>query len=186
MGLLVEEVGSHAFLGYDIHALGAYLHLHPLPYGRHHGGLQRLVAVGLGGGNPVAEAAGVGFKLRGDEGVDLEAFRLLFLFWNAGEDDAHGVEVINLVKLHPFALHFLPAAVHRLDTCLDGVFVAVGIKHLAYFVCDAALQLVLGAHILVDECGYLVVLVWVGVFHHQLFKFCFDGVEPQPVCQRDV
>ncbi len=58
--LFVEEVGGHAFLGDEVHALGAYLHLHPLADGGHDGGLKRLVAVGFGGGNPVAEAGGVG------------------------------------------------------------------------------------------------------------------------------
>lgn len=91
VSFLVEEVGRHTFFGDGVHAVGADLDFHPPADGSHDGGLEALVAVVLGVGDPVAEPVGVGIELLRDEGVDAEAFLFLFLAGYVVEDDAHGV-----------------------------------------------------------------------------------------------
>lgn len=90
---LVAPVGRDTALGYGVHALGANLHLDPPPLGRD-GRVERLVAVRLGDGYPVAHAVGVGRVEVGDDGVDRPAEPLLIL-QRAVDDDADGEDVVD-------------------------------------------------------------------------------------------
>ena len=43
----VSPVGSHTTLGHLVHALGAYLHLHPFLFRTEHGDMQTLITIRL-------------------------------------------------------------------------------------------------------------------------------------------
>ena len=57
--VLIFPVRGKTLLGDVVHAVGADLHLNPLPVLAHKRVVERLIAVGLGVGHPVAEARGV-------------------------------------------------------------------------------------------------------------------------------
>ena len=186
MRLFVEEVRRHAFLGYGVHALRAYLHLHPAPYGGHHGGLQALVAVVLGVCYPVAETRGVRRELARNEGIDLEALLFFLLTRHPLEDDAHGVKVEYLVEVNVLVLNLLPAAVYALHPRFQRILVALFVEHLPHGCHEALLQLLAGAGRGGYLGFYLGVFVGVGVAHHQLLKFCLYVIQSQTVRQRYV
>ena len=51
---LVSPVGSESLLGDIVHSLTTYLYLDPLCIGSQYGEMESLIAVALGGGEPVA------------------------------------------------------------------------------------------------------------------------------------
>ncbi len=142
--LLVGPMGGNPLVGHLVHELGADLHLHRHPVRPHQGGVQGLVAVGLGDGDVILEATGA----RLVEAVHLAKYPV------AGIDilhlDPEGVDIHHLMKLQLFFLHLvvdgeevLLAAAHLgLDTrlpqtplnfALDGVddlaAIAAGTAH---------------------------------------------------------
>ena len=52
----VLPMGGKSTLRYIVHAARAYLYFYPFSIGPHHGKVERLVAIGLGRTNPVADA----------------------------------------------------------------------------------------------------------------------------------
>ncbi|KAF1031801.1 MAG: hypothetical protein GAK34_03660 [Delftia tsuruhatensis] len=96
---LVEPMGGHAGLGDDVHFLGADLELDVHARGAHQRGVQRLVAIVLGNGDVVLEAARHGL-------VHLvqHAQRRVAID-NARQDDAKAVDVRHLGKAQLVLLH---------------------------------------------------------------------------------
>ena len=131
----------------------------------------------------------------GEDGVNFEAFFFfslsVFLIGHAfvafdGEDDAHGVEVVDFIEGDAFVLHLLPAGVDGFDASFDFVAVAGGVEHLAERFGEAVFEFFGGAGGGGDFGRYFVIGFGVGVFHDQLFEFGFDVVETKPVGEGDV
>ena len=114
---LVAPVGSQTAFGYLVHALGAYLHFHPLLLGSQHGDVQAFVAVGLGHTQPVAQTFGVGLIHVGHDGEGLPALHLL-LFECRIDDDTDGKQVVNTLEVTLLLLHLLPDGVDGLCAAL--------------------------------------------------------------------
>ena len=103
---LVLPVGGEPFLRDLVHALRANLHLHPAVIRAEHGGLQRLVPVRLGHGNPVPQALWVGRVLVGHDRVSPPAIGLL-LRPGTVEDETNGEDVVYLLELHLLLTHLV-------------------------------------------------------------------------------
>ena len=115
---LIAPVGSHTALGNLVHALGTYLHLHPLLLRTQDGDVERLVAIRLRHAEPVAQALGIGLIHIGDDRIGLPALHLLLLFRTV-DDDADGEEVVYALEAALLLVHLLPDAVDRLRAALD-------------------------------------------------------------------
>ena len=99
--LLVGPVGGDALVGHLIHELGADLHLHRHPVRPHQGGVQGLVAIALGNGDVVLEAAGAGLV----EAVHLPKHPVTGVY--VLHPDAEGVDIHHLMELQLFLLHLV-------------------------------------------------------------------------------
>ena len=119
--MLVFPVRGESPFGDVLHALGADLHLDPYAVGPHHGRMQRLVAVGLGHRDPVAQPVGFrGVDVR-DGGVYLPALGLFRGERQRLEHDADGKQVVYLLEGDLFALHLAPYRVDALHPPRDFV-----------------------------------------------------------------
>ena len=121
---LIAPVSGDTSLGHGIHTLRADLYLHPATAACRHGGVQRLVAVGLGDGHPVAHTLGVGRVAVANDRIDRPA-ELLLQLTLAVDDDAQGEDVVNTLERHVLLTHLVPDRVNRLGAALD-VIVKVG------------------------------------------------------------
>ena len=113
---LVFPVGGDAVFRIAVHVPGADLHLKGDGLPPDDGGVQALVAVGLGGGDVVLEPVGQRMVHVMDEAQRGVAFR------DVVEDDAHGVDVVNFLKILLLHEHFAVDAVNALDPVADGGF----------------------------------------------------------------
>ncbi len=100
-----------------VHRVGPDLDLERLAVERDHGRVQRLVQVVLGDGDVVVELAGD----RPPQGVDDAQRRVAVA--DVLDQEADGVDVVDLAELRALALHLLPDAVDvlgaALELCLD-------------------------------------------------------------------
>ena len=98
------------------------------PVGPHHGRMQRLVAVGLGHRDPVAQPVGFrGVDVR-DGGVYLPALGLFRGERQRLEHDADGKQVVYLLEGDLFALHLAPYRVDALYPPRDFVVDVVAVE----------------------------------------------------------
>ena len=84
--------------------------------------MEGLIAVGLGVGEPVAEALGVRGVYLGECGVDAVALVDLFGAILGCEDDTYGQDVEDLGKADVLVLHLAPDGIGAFDARLDGIF----------------------------------------------------------------
>src|SRR3990167_5314551 len=172
---LVQPVGGDAVVGHLFHFAGADLDLDRHAVHAKQGGMQRLVAVGLGNCDVVLEAAWQGFvqimysAQHAVAGIDLV------------DDDPERIDVHDLVEGPTLAAHFLVDAVEVFLTtadlaldAIDGQAVAEGLFDLV----DDFLAVAPGAFDgLVDPCG----THRVHGLETEVFELYADGVHAQPV-----
>src|ERR1019366_1011366 len=111
--VFVLPVGCDALLTHLVHFFGAYLDFEGLAGLGDDGGVQRLVVVGPRHGDEVLDAAG-----HGAPGVVDDAENGVAILHGVG-DDAHGVEVVDLVDRDMLALQFPVNAVEAFDAAFD-------------------------------------------------------------------
>ena len=169
---LVAPVGGKALLRYEVHPLGAELHLHPFRVGPHHSGVQALIAVALGYGDPVAHARWVGGIHVGEDGVGEPAVAFLFLRRSV-YDHSDGEEVVDAVEVYLLFPHLGPYGGYGFRAPLDGECQS-GILEFLLHGCDEFLHIgVAGAFGLVQLVGDLLVDFPVGIFQGEVFEFSF-------------
>lgn len=174
-GVFVDPVGGHAVFGEPVLGLGAYLDFDGNALRADDGGVQRLVAVGLGQREVVLELAG--HRLEG--GVQRADGEVAALF--VGHDDAKAEEVEDLLEAQVLAAHFL----------VDGIEVLAPAADLGFYPPDDELAF--------DECADLVeefvtrpergfdgvrehgMAPRVAVLEGEVLEFAKEGVEPEPV-----
>ena len=110
---LVAPVGGDADLGDLVHRLGPDLDLERLAVERDDRGVERLVEVVLGDRDVVVELAGD----RAPERVDDAERRVAVA--DLVDQDADGVDVVDLAELRALALHLLPDAVDVFRAALE-------------------------------------------------------------------
>lgn len=103
-----------------MHLLGADLDFDPLALGPDDRGMQALVAVGLGHGNIVFEAARHGLPLRMDKAEHRVTVAYVL------DDDAESQNVVHIVERQILLGHLLVDAVDMLDAAPDRAFDLVG------------------------------------------------------------
>ena len=182
---LVAPVRREAALGHVVHAAAADLDFHPLTSGGHHGGVQRLVAIGLGQADPVAQAVRVRLVKVGDDAVGAPNVCLL-VGLVCVEDDPNRKHVVHLLEADFLGLHLVPDAEH-----------ALGPAH--HLVGDAGFveALLDGHRERVDEArahGFglpqtradLPVILWFLILQAEIFEFRFDVVQAQTMRKRRI
>ncbi len=113
LALLVGPVGGHAQLSVTMHVPGADLHLQGLVIWPHHGRVQGLIHVALGGSNVVVE-------LLGDvppEAMDQPQGGIAIRY--AIDQNPHRSQIEDLFYVHALALHLSPDAIDVLWTSSD-------------------------------------------------------------------
>ena len=111
--LLVPPVGRDADLGHLVHRVGPDLDLERLAVERDHRGVERLVEVVLGDGDVVVELA----RDRAPQRVHDAQRRVAVA--DLVDEQADGVDVVDLAELRALALHLLPDAVDVLRAALE-------------------------------------------------------------------
>ena len=172
-----------------VHLARANLHLNPAPALAHQRGVQGLIAVGFGIGEPVAETVGVGLIGARTDAVDAEAV-VLFLFRVARhqrvEDNPHRQQVVDLIEGHVLVLHLHPHAVGAFDARLDVIVVALLVQLLA----NRDDELLVGGFQLgaygLNLFADLLVDLGLFVLEAEVFQFLLDFVEAEAVGQRRV
>ena len=91
--------------------------------------MERLVAVGLGDRNPVAQPFGIGDVVVGDDRVDGPALGLLLL-GRTVEDDAQREDVVDPFERHVLFVHLRPDREDRLRAALDVVVESLPVEPL--------------------------------------------------------
>ena len=181
-------MGSDTTLSYLVHALGAYLYLHPFLFRSQDGDVQTLVTVGLGYGEPVTQTLGVGLVHVSDDGIGLPALhhltrvgfridRLLSVI--TFQDDTDGKEVIDALKGTLLLLHLLPDGVDGLGAPFD---VEVQTSSLQFLLDgsdeagDIGITALLGSVELLTD---VVVGVVLQVFHAEVLELTLQLIESQ-------
>ena len=129
---LVFPVCGNTTFSNLVHLFTTYLHLNPLAALAHEGCVQSLVAVCAGLAYPIAQTVGVRVVELCKGNVYLETFIVLILSFAWCEYDAHGKDVIDVLKGDMLLLHLVPDGVGRFHTSDDVVFEAHGIELCAY------------------------------------------------------
>ncbi len=144
--------------------------------------MQGLVAVALGGGNPVAEAAllrGVETYQNGVDKISLTPFGLRIR--GLVEYDADGVEVINLLERHILGAHLEPNRIRR----LDAFFYAERDIRLLQCALDGSDEFIdLGIpfrHVAADTFGNIPVCIGFLETKPDVFHLRFDSVQAETV-----
>ena len=96
-----------AVLRHIIHPYCTDLHLNMVALAVLHSGMQRLVAVWFGIGNPVPQTFCIRLVLLGYAGVHLPAVVVLLLKWHI-QDKPHCKNIIHLLKRDILLLHLFP------------------------------------------------------------------------------
>ena len=181
----VAPVGSQPALGHVVHAPAADLDFHPLACWGHHGGVEGLVAIGLGQADPVAQTVRVGLVEVGDHAVGTPNVPF-FLCFVGVQNDPNGKHVIDFFEADFFCLHLVPDAVDALGASHD-------------FICHARLVegLLDGDGEGVDEAGAHgfglaqtgtdhAVILRLFVLQAEVFQFRFEVVKAQTMCKGSV
>ena len=107
---LISPVGGKAIFGHVVHTVGADLDLHICSFTVLDRNVKALVAVWLGGCNPVPEALGVGLIFLCHKRVHspAEVFLQFVVFGVALYDEADCKYVVDALKRHFLLLHLLP------------------------------------------------------------------------------
>ena len=175
---------GEALFGHLVHALAAYLHLYPLAGVAHQSGVQSLVAIGFRMREPVAEALWMWLVDAAGDGIYLEALGYLILHPFVLEDDAHGQNVVYLLKGDVLVLHLRPDAVGRLDACLYLIFESRSVETLSDGggeLCKDGVQMVLHVgQLLLDITIFLGMLI----AETQVLKLFLYLVQAKSVGQR--
>jgi hypothetical protein len=174
-GILVDPVGGHAVFGEPVLDLGAYLNFDGNALRADDGGVQRLVAVGLGQREIILELAGHRFE----GGVQRADGEVAALF--VGHDDAKAEEVEHLLEAQVLAAHFL----------VDGVEVLAPAADLGFHPPDDELAFDERADLVeefvarpergFDGVGEHGVSPGMAVLEGEILEFAIEGVEPEPV-----
>ena len=175
MALLVQPVRGHAVLGQTVHLLGADLDFDSLALGPDDRGMQALVAVGLGHGNIVFEAARHGLPLRMDKAEHRVTVAYVL------DDDAESQNVVHIVERQILLGHLLVDAVDMLDAAPDRAFDLVGAEDAFQLGDDLGDELALDHLIAFQPVRNLGVDVRVYVFEAQAFKFQLEPVQTKAV-----
>ena len=175
---LVAPVSRQATLGDSIHALCAYLHLHPLALRSHHGDVQTLIAIALRHREPVAQAVGVGLVHIRHDAIDLPALLFLLIVLRI-QYHTDGEEVIYTLEGAFLLLHLLVDGVDALGTPFDvelqscsSQFLFQRLDERVYVGIAALLGLV---ELILD----VVVDIMLRIFQAQVFQLRFQHVETQ-------
>ena len=178
---LVQPVGGDAVLGLLVHLNRAQLDLDGTGLRAHDRGVQRLVAVGLGRGDVVLEAAGQRMPQRVDrtQGRVAVPHRL--------QDDAQCDEVVDVGELLALALHLEVDAPQVLGASRDREAVEAHAAQLVGERLDGLLgvALALVAGVLDHACDALV-LLGLEVEEREVLELPLERGDTEAVCERRV
>ena len=178
--LLVQPVGRDAVLGLPVHLLRADLDLDALRVRAYDGGVQALVAVGLGHGDVVLEAALYGFPLlvhKTEHGVAV---------LHVLDDDAEGHDVVHLVQGEGLCEHLFVDAVLVFDAAVHLTSQSVGRQEILKHGDGLFDELLLDDLVILQPLGDLAVHVRPQILEAQILEITHDVVEAEAVGQGSI
>ncbi len=184
--LLIFPVGCKSLFGNIVHPPASDLYLNPLPVGSHHSEVKGLISVCLRMAHPVTDTVRTKLIDIGDGGIDVPA---LLLFIHAGKDlkdDTYSEQIVHFVELDTFVLHFVPDGIDRLYASPHLVLYIHFVKSLDDWHSKMFVNFIPFGRGLFDLLREIGKSLGVLVLETELFQFCFDGKQSQPVCQRGV
>ena len=184
--LLVFPVGGEATFCHVVHAPGTDLQFYPPSLWAHECGVEGPVAIGLGCGEPVAEAVWVCLVDACACGVDLEAVCHLSVLGMGVEDDAHSQQVVDFLEAHMLIPHLGPDTVGALDACIDVIGQSHAVEFLADRLDEALEHVVEVGSQLVESCADVGVGLGVFILEAEVFQFFLDEIKSEPMRQRGI
>src|ERR1019366_5331839 len=173
--VFIFPVGGDAFFAHLVHFFGADLDFKSLARLGDDGGVQRLVEVGPRHGDEVLDAAGHGAP----EVVD-DAENGVAILHRVG-DDAHGVEVVDLVDRDMLALQFPVNAVEAFDAAFDAAGDAGFLEAVAEHAYDPRHESFTGFAAGLDGGADLLVSDGVEKFETEVFEFAANLAHAETV-----
>ena len=135
---------------------------------------------------PIAEAFGVGLVDIACHGIDMETLGDFIMHLSHIKDDAHGQNVIDLLKGDVLVLHLAPDAVR----CLYAGLYLIADARFVQLLTDGGCKLVkLGIQIVLHAgkiTGYLRIFLGMFVTEAEVFQFLLYLVQSQAVGQRGI
>jgi len=185
LATLVLPVGSHPLFGQLIHAAGPDLHLDPFLVRTHDSGMQRLIAIRLGDGDPVAHPLRIGLVLIGHHRIDRPAIGLFILRCRV-KDHPDGKKIVYLIKSDLLLLHLVVYGENRLGPGLHLEPESPGLQ----FFLDGLHKLggkprtlTFGFTEAVDHLG---VSLRTEILQTEVQQLRIEFVESKPVCKRRI
>ena len=173
--LLVLPVGGDAVLGGVVHLPGADLHLEGDALPADDGGVEGLVAVGLGGGDIVLEPAQHGVEQVVDDAQDIVALG------HVVDDDPEGIEVEDLVHGLVLGIHLAVDGVDMLHPAVDGAADALLVQPVLDALLDARQKLLMGGGAGGQLVGNLPVADGIQVLQGGVLQLPLDALHAQAV-----
>ena len=184
---LVGPVRSIAHLGHGIHPRSPDLHLHEIARRNGDGRMKRLITVGLGDRQPVAQTVDIRLIFLGHKRIHFPAELVLRLAdRRAVDDETHREHVVNLLERHLLLQHFLPDRIGALGAGLHHIVDALAVKLLPKRPDKRIGQLLAVFLRSLKLVGDAAVLLRVGKSQVTVFHLALDGVEARLVRQRDI
>ena len=182
--ILVLPMRSKSLLCNVVHTIGTNLHLNPFALLAHEGVVERLIAVGLRIGKPVAEARRMRLIDFGERTIDAVTLIHLVLTVVGHEDNADGQKVIHLAEGDVLVLHLHPDGIRTLDAGFQRIFDT----HFVELLTDGRRKLVEDGIALRLRLSQLLLdaMVFIGmfVFETQIFEFRLDFVQTEAIGNR--
>ena len=178
-------MGGKAPFGHVVHAAASDLDFHPLARRRHHRGVERLVAVGLGQADPVAQAIRIGLVEIRDDAVGPPDVGLLVRLVGV-KDDSNGKHVVHLFEADLFGLHLVPNAEHALGSPHDLVIQLGLVQALSDGHRERVDETRPHGFRLPQPRADFAVILGLFVLEAEVFEFRFDVVKAQTVGQRRI
>ena len=173
--LLILPVGGDAVFGDFVHLLGSDLHLKGDAVLSHHGGVERLVHIGLGGADIILEAAQDGLIQIMDDAQDVIALR------HGAHDDPEGKQVKHIVQGLILSIHLAVDAVGVLHATGDRALNARLLKALGDLVMDGGHEAVVLRGFLIQGLNDLLVTHRVQIFQAQILQLPLHLLHAQTV-----
>ena len=173
--LLILPVGGDAVFGHLVHLTGADLHLEGNTVLAHHGGVEALVHIGLGGADIVLEAAQNGLIQVVDDAQHIVAVG------HRVHNDPEGEEVVYIVQRLVLGIHLAVDGVGVLHAPVN-VAVDVGLPQAAGdLVVDGGHEAVILSGLFIQSLHDLPVADGIQIFQAQILQLPLHLLHSQPV-----
>ena len=124
VSIFIFPMRSKTLFCYLVHTVATNLHLNPLTLLRHQSDVESLIAISFRMVEPVAQTVWMALVYSAYCNINVETFVDFVGALFRSKDDAHGKNIINLIKRNMLVLHLIPNRIRTLNSCLDFILYA--------------------------------------------------------------